>query len=393
MKLLVTFFLAFVTAAFAQTPSPGRQGGNAVPAVKATTGTPVVSETVALQVMLDRAGFSPGEIDGRAGNNVKRALMAFQKSNALPESGQPDQATWDRLTQRGGQQTPLLTYELTAEDVAGPFTTAIPNDLMEQSKLKALGYTSALEAIAEKFHASPRLLQELNAGATFTKAGEQILVPNVEPFALPEPGARDGRGARAGGRGERGRNEAARDKSARAGSARGGTAPGRGSDAGNEIGRATTSPANDGRGAADAADTQGAVIIAVTKSTSALTVEDQSGRVIFHAPVTSGSERDPLPIGTWKVTTVHAMPVFNYNPDLFWDADPKHSKARIARGPNNPVGVAWIDLSKEHYGIHGTPEPARIGHVQSHGCVRLTNWDVARVMEWAHPGATVVFRE
>jgi len=123
-----------------------------------------------------------------------------------------------------------------------------------------------------------------------------------------------------------------------------------------------------------------------------LTVEDATGNLLFHAPVTSGSEHDPLPIGNWKVTVVQRMPVFNYNPDLFWDANPTHSKARIPSGPNNPVGVLWIDLSKEHYGIHGTPEPSRIGHVQSHGCVRLTNWDAARVAQWARPGTPVVFR-
>jgi lipoprotein-anchoring transpeptidase ErfK/SrfK len=109
--------------------------------------------------------------------------------------------------------------------------------------------------------------------------------------------------------------------------------------------------------------------------------------------VTTGSGHDPLPIGNWKVTSVHTLPPFQYNPDLFWDADPSHSKATIKPGPNNPVGIAWIDLSKEHYGIHGSPEPSRIGHVQSHGCVRLTNWDVQRVMKWAQAGAPVVFRE
>ena len=133
--------------------------------------------------------------------------------------------------------------------------------------------------------------------------------------------------------------------------------------------------------------------IAVTKSTSSLTVEDATGRVIFHAPVTTGSARDPLPIGAWKVNSVHVLPPFHYNPDLFWDADPSHSKATIKPGPNNPVGVAWIDLSKEHYGIHGTPEPSRIGHAQSHGCVRLTNWDVQRIIQWAQPGTPVIFRE
>jgi lipoprotein-anchoring transpeptidase ErfK/SrfK len=92
------------------------------------------------------------------------------------------------------------------------------------------------------------------------------------------------------------------------------------------------------------------------------------------------------------VTGVEQLPAFHYNPRLFWDADPSHSKARIAAGPNNPVGVAWIDLSKKHFGIHGTPEPATVGHLQSHGCVRMTNWDVRRVLEWAKPGTLVVFR-
>jgi lipoprotein-anchoring transpeptidase ErfK/SrfK len=121
-------------------------------------------------------------------------------------------------------------------------------------------------------------------------------------------------------------------------------------------------------------------------------VEDESGTVLFHAPVTTGSSHDPLPIGKWKVTGVQRNPVFHYNPALFWDANPRHSKARIPAGPNNPVGVAWIDISKEHYGIHGTPEPSRIGHMQSHGCVRLTNWDVQRVLQWARPGTAVIFR-
>jgi lipoprotein-anchoring transpeptidase ErfK/SrfK len=289
---------------------------------------PVISEVLAAQIMLDRAGFSPGEIDGRRGGNFARALAAFQRTHGLSPSGQLDQAAWSALSSRAGGQVPLVTYVITAEDLAGPYVDRIPADLMQQSKLDALGYMSPLEMLGEKFHVRPRLLQETNRHATFQREGERILVPNVaaiDPLA-PLPGSRP-------------------------------------------VAR-----------------------IVVSRATSALTVEDVSGSALFHAPVTTGSTHDPLPIGTWKVTGVQRMPVFHYNPALFWDANPSHAKARIPPGPNNPVGTLWIDITKEHYGIHGTPEPSRIGHVQSHGCVRLTNWDANRVALWARPGTEVIFR-
>jgi lipoprotein-anchoring transpeptidase ErfK/SrfK len=291
---------------------------------------------LAAQVMLDAAGFSPGEIDGRAGTNLSRALRAYQDTRGLRVSGRIDDATGERLRQDFKDQPAVITYTITDADIAGPFQPDIPDDLVAKSKLPSLDYRSALEAIAEKFHASPSLLESLNPAQTFLEAGTQITVPNVTP-SEPLPTATDVKPA---------------------------------------------APAK--------AKPSGARIV-VTRRTSALTVQDPTGRVLFFAPVTTGSQHDPLPIGRWKVTGVQQMPPFHYNPRLFWDADPGHSKAKIPPGPNNPVGVAWIDLSKPHYGIHGTPEPSQIGHVQSHGCVRMTNWDVRRVMEWARPGTLVVF--
>jgi lipoprotein-anchoring transpeptidase ErfK/SrfK len=87
------------------------------------------------------------------------------------------------------------------------------------------------------------------------------------------------------------------------------------------------------------------------------------------------------------------MPPFHYNPDLFWDAEPGHSRSTIKPGPNNPVGVVWIDISVPHYGMHGTPAPNLVGHTQSHGCVRLTNWDAAHLASLVKPGTRVVFTE
>ena len=133
------------------------------------------------------------------------------------------------------------------------------------------------------------------------------------------------------------------------------------------------------------------IVVKVSESLAALTVTDRAGNVIMYAPATTGSTDDPLPIGSWAVTAVAHNPPFNYNPGLFWDADPSHRKATIPPGPNGPVGLVWIDLSKPHYGIHGTPEPGSVGYTTSHGCVRLTNWDALRLAGMVRSGTKVEF--
>ena len=136
-----------------------------------------------------------------------------------------------------------------------------------------------------------------------------------------------------------------------------------------------------------------AASVVVSKSKSTVEALDANGKVLAEYPATIGSIHDPLPIGDWKVTHVTRDPIFYYNPNLFWDASGSDTKAEIKPGPRNPVGVVWIGLTKEHYGIHGTPEPSLIGHVQSHGCVRLTNWDAAELAGMVSAGTPVVFKE
>jgi lipoprotein-anchoring transpeptidase ErfK/SrfK len=272
---------------------------------------------LALQVALDRAGFSPGQIDGRTGRFTTRAQAAYLDAKKTAIEPSP---------------TPLAQYTVTDADVAGPYVAQIPRDLEEQANLPALGYSSILEALAERFHASPQLLQQLNPGVSLT-AGATISVPAVEPFVLPTR------------HGERPKGS-------------------------------TTSGVH-------AASTE------LSRDTQALIARDEAGNVLLYAPVTVGSEQDPLPVGEWKVTGVFDLPIFNYNPDLFWDADPSHAKAKIQPGPNNPVGVVWIGIDKEHFGFHGTPEPSQIGRTESHGCVRMTNWDAEKLASLVNAGTPV----
>jgi lipoprotein-anchoring transpeptidase ErfK/SrfK len=130
----------------------------------------------------------------------------------------------------------------------------------------------------------------------------------------------------------------------------------------------------------------------VDKSDSSVTAFDKDGKLVAFYPATIGSTHDPLPLGKWKIKGVGYNPVFHYNPKLFWDANSSDTKATIAPGPNNPVGVVWIDLSKSHYGIHGTPEPSTIGKTQSHGCIRLTNWDAEELAALVSPGMEAILQ-
>jgi lipoprotein-anchoring transpeptidase ErfK/SrfK len=133
--------------------------------------------------------------------------------------------------------------------------------------------------------------------------------------------------------------------------------------------------------------------VEVSKAESSVRAFDSSGKLLAFYVASIGSDQDPLPIGSWKILGVRRNPVFHYNAKLFWDAENPNEKASIQPGPNNPVGLVWIDLSKEHYGIHGTPEPSHVGHRQSHGCIRLTNWDALELASMVKPNMPAILRE
>ena len=140
-----------------------------------------------LQVLLDRAGYSPGEIDGRWGDNTELALTWFQRSAGLKPTGIADQATVRALAQPAGAPPALVTaVVLSAADVAGPFAT-LPSDVYERAELDSLGYESLAEKLGERFHAKPAFLAQLNGGVALDSltAGDSLRVPNVRRSQSP----------------------------------------------------------------------------------------------------------------------------------------------------------------------------------------------------------------
>jgi lipoprotein-anchoring transpeptidase ErfK/SrfK len=304
---------------------------------------PAAMEMLPVQIALSRLGFSPGVIDGKDGESLGIAIRGFQAANDLEETGELDEDTKAALGR--SPSVPVTRLVVIPADFANQqFFPDLPKDAAEQAKLPALGYRNLMEALAERFHTTPETLIALNSPDTLIGAGKTIVVPNVAEVMPPR--ADDA---------ERGW-----DKSLVM------------------LGVAPEQPVADK--------------IVVDKSGGWLRAYGADEKLIAQFPVTTGSSRDPLPLGNWKVNGVARNPDFHYNPKLFWDVSDSKDKQLLKPGPNNPVGVVWIDLSKPHYGIHGTPEPSTIGRAESHGCVRLTNWDAAKLAGMVKPGVKVVFQ-
>ena len=296
------------------------------------------------QVQLDRAGFSPGVIDGKEGQSYVRALKGFQRARDLEETGALDDAT--RRALESGSNAPATRVVVVPRGfAAGPFVRDLPDDPEVQAKLPNIAYRNLMEALAERFHTTPATLVALNSPATMIGAGLPLRVPNIADVDPAELGE-DPRGW-------------------------GNTLQ--------RLGVAGVQPA--------------AAKVVVDKSEGVLQAFDAEDRLIAQFPATMGSRHDPLPIGKWKIQGVSRNPDFHYNPKLFWDVSDSKDAVLLPPGPNGAVGVVWIDLSKPHYGIHGTSEPHTIGRAESHGCVRLTNWDAARLAQMVKPGTPALFQE
>lgn len=277
-------------------------------------------EGIRLQVLLDRAHFSPGEIDGKFGENAKKALHAYADAQHLPVSERITREIWQALT---ADDRPVIRTVMIADaDLAGPFLRELPRKLEDMKDLPRLGYSSPREGLAEKFHMSEQLLVALNADQRFDRAGATITVVDVS-IARSDP--------------------------------------------------------------------QKATRVEVDKTRQTVKLFDKTNALVGFYPATVGSEEKPSPSGTLKVTQVQRNPIYHYDPRYHFKGVRTHKPFTVKPGPNNPVGTVWIDLSGDGYGIHGTPDPSRVSKGQSHGCVRLTNWDAERVADRVEKGTRVDF--
>ena len=346
----------------ASAPAGGQPRAAWVP--PGTSGSPIDGTVFHAQVLLDVAGFPSGVIDGKKGMVFEQAVRGFQQSRGLPATGQLDPRTRAVLLEQNRPSTRVL--QLTDTDVGGPFVYPFPKDAADQAKLDGLHYRNMLEKLAERFHTTPDTIVALNGPDKLIGAGKALRLPNVLPASRDYAGAVD-------------------DKQGRL------------------LSLFNVDPSQP-KGDFVVVDKsegvmrvyQGAVPEGQLSTNSnpgpAPKLSDNPGKLVAQFPVTMGSSQYPLPIGRWRATTYAFEPPFKYQPRLLKGKDPNEPEQMLPPGPNGPVGVAWLDLTKEHYGIHGTDTPETIGRAESSGCIRLANWDVVRLSRIMKPGFTAIFQ-
>ena len=295
------------------------------------------SKELAVQVHLDRAGFSCNTIDGVWGPKAERALRAFVAAGAKGSASEPlsPEQAYDRYF--ADKPDPFRVVTVTRADLDA--LVKIPEEPAAKAELARLGYESVREMFAERGHLSQTALARMNPGVDWNdvKPGLRLVIPDFPPVAD---------------------ELAAGDRSRRKGPVR-----------------------------------PEAALVRVSVSEQTVTAYDAAGRILLFAPCSIAADKAKVPPhGELRITDYVANPNYTYTPDY----TPPGKKVRRyiwPAGENCPVGVAWMGLNLPGYGIHGTPRPESIGNAESHGCFRLANWNAARLFAMCRSGTRVIIEQ
>ena len=288
------------------------------------------SKTLAVQIRLDRLGYSCNTIDGQWGRKSQSALERYCADRKLPVPSTPE-AAYDKFFSIGGRL--FRQDEVSAADLAA--IVSIPTEPAAKAKLPRLGYESLKEAFAERGHVSKRTIERLNLGLNWErlKPGAKITLPDFRSMA-------------------------------------------------DDLAAGTGTLSGD-------AMRPEATLVRISLSKFEIAAYDRSGTLLGLFPCSIAKDKSKVPQGELKIVSLVPNPNYTYTPDAT-PAGGKKSRYMFMEGPNNPVGVAWLGLSLPGYGIHGTPVPERIGRAESHGCFRLSNWNAARLYSLCRIGTRVI---
>ncbi|WP_419418845.1 L,D-transpeptidase [Legionella sp. D16C41] len=316
------------------------------------------------QIFLDEKNFSPGKIDGKNGKFFQQALQYYKLSNPLEEVISPTPYTFLRLNplffsnesnfslkddnqnKFSQKSSYCCTSKLLQAIVpSSPYTFytikigdknyigSVPEKISMQAKQKKLLYANFAEFIAERFHTDRNFLKKLNPNTNLNtlKVNDKLRVPNVTPFLIENLTQK-------------------------------------------VLYKSNQSLKNR--------------VIKINTQAKILLVLDNN-KIIAFFPITPGSKELPAPKGTWKIKSIIYLPWFRYDKEMLLKGKRSANYYNLPPGANNPVGVVWMSLNKKGIGIHGTNESETIGRSTSHGCIRLTNWDIVKLSQLIAPGVNV----
>lgn len=328
-----------------------------------------------VQILLDRAGFRPGKIDGLGGEFTQKAADRYCDATGLPRGSMLDISS---------VAAPYREYVISEDDVL--WVGSVASTPSEQAKLNSLKYGSLWEAVAERFHCDQKFLLELNSEVTNPAVGVTLRVPDVKEFLLSDVK----------------KLQKERDAKSKTPTVAATLPP-----------PPPPLPMVSPYDLSKPIQSSEALVSAPAPSPTPISTPPpapepkrslvllrndrlielyEDGKIAGCFPCTPGSAKIPVPLGKWKITSNILLPHFRWDKSVLESGVRSENAFMLPPGPNSPVGIVWMGINRPSIGIHGTNSPDRIGRNESSGCIRLANWDAFLLCQVVKPGTPVEVR-